>query len=78
MFFFFAHMLMFKDDMNVSWLFEIIELEPNISTHEEEFHIPTTRAKDATNHTHIEGQERFGEIVWRELTQILGTHRHIM
>jgi hypothetical protein len=55
-------MLTFKDGLNVIRLFQIIELEPSISTREEEFHIPNTKAKDATNHTHIEGQGRFCEI----------------
>jgi hypothetical protein len=56
----------------------MLELEPSISTCEEEFHIPTTKGKDVISHTHIEGQERCGEMFCRELTQILGRHRNIM
>jgi hypothetical protein len=73
-----AYMLTFKDELNVVWLFQMLELEPSISTCEEEFHIPTTKGKDVISHTHIEGQERCGEMFCRELTQILGRHRNIM
>jgi len=59
---FVAYMIMFKDELNVGQLFQIIELEPSTSTREEEFHILTTRTKYANNHTHIKGQEGFGEI----------------
>jgi len=70
------NLLKYEDDMNIDWLFRIIELEAN--PHEKQQILFVVVNQDASNQTHIESQKRFGKMFQKELSFYLGRQINII